>query len=367
MRFLTGFSRVFVGLLFIFSGLVKLNDPMGFSFKLHDYFAEGVLNLPFLDPITLPMAIFIVILEVLVGLGLLVGFKPKLNIWLLMLMIVFFTFLTFYSAYFNKVTDCGCFGDAIPLTPWQSFYKDLILLVFIIILFINRNLVKPISTLKVRSSVMVVALLACSFMAYDVLAHLPYKDFRAYKVGTNIPEGMIPVPDEAIMYYNLKNKETGEIKRFEKFPDDYTKEWEYIDFEKEIIKEGKDAPIHDFTIEVEGADITEEVLAMDRVFLVISYDITKANVKGHLKIREFANEAEEAGVKIIGLSGSVTNEIEKFRHEHQLAYPFGVTDGTALKTIIRANPGIIMLEEGVIKAKWHYNDLPEFKEVQANY
>ena len=127
--------RYFVGFLFIFSGLIKLNDPIGFSFKLEEYFGPTVFNLDFLIPIVLPMAIFIVILEVVLGIFLIIGFKKKFTLWSLLLMIIFFTFLTWYSAYFNKVTDCGCFGDAIKLTPWESFTKDVVLLVMIGFIF----------------------------------------------------------------------------------------------------------------------------------------------------------------------------------------------------------------------------------------
>lgn len=125
MRLLVGISRIIVGILFIISGWIKLNDPMGFSFKLEEYFEVGVLNLPFLVPYALAIAIAVVIFEVLLGIMLLVGYKPKFTVWSLLLMIVFFTFLTFYSAYFNKVTDCGCFGDAMKLTPWNPLPKTL--------------------------------------------------------------------------------------------------------------------------------------------------------------------------------------------------------------------------------------------------
>ncbi len=132
MKHLVGFSRVFVGILFIISGFIKLNDPVGFSFKLEEYFSQGVLDLPFLMPYALAISIFVVIFEVVLGVFLLIGYRKKFTIWSLLLMILFFTFLTFYSAYFNKVTDCGCFGDAIKLTPWESFTKDVVLLVLIL-------------------------------------------------------------------------------------------------------------------------------------------------------------------------------------------------------------------------------------------
>ena len=143
MKYLVNISRILVGLLFIFSGLIKINDPVGFSFKLEEYFGPTVFNIDFLLPYVLPLAIFIVVLEVLLGVFLLIGLKKEFTIYSLFAMIVFFTFLTWYSAYFNKVTDCGCFGDAIKLTPWESFTKDVILLVLIVIIMIGLKYIKP--------------------------------------------------------------------------------------------------------------------------------------------------------------------------------------------------------------------------------
>ena len=132
---ITQFSRIFVGILFIISGLIKLNDPVGFSYKLAEYFSEPVFNLPIFVPFALAIALFLVILEVVLGVMLLIGYKTKFTVWSLLILIVLFTFLTFYSAYFNVVKDCGCFGDALKLTPWESFTKDVVLLVFILILY----------------------------------------------------------------------------------------------------------------------------------------------------------------------------------------------------------------------------------------
>src|SRR5690606_10922348 len=190
MRILDGVSRVIVGILFIISGLIKLNDPVGFSFKLKDYFAPEVLDLGFLVPYALLIAIFVVIFEVLLGVALLLGYLKKITLWSLLLMIVFFTFLTFYSAYFNKVTDCGCFGDAIKLTPWESFIKDVILLVLILILFFGRKYIQPFFSKNVRSIAIFASFVFCLAVTYWVLQHLPIIDFRPYKIGANIQEGM---------------------------------------------------------------------------------------------------------------------------------------------------------------------------------
>ncbi|WP_311196051.1 DoxX family protein [Antarcticibacterium sp. 1MA-6-2] len=144
MKVVVGIARILVGILFIISGFIKLNDPLGFSYKLQEYFSAQVLNLEFLIPFSLVLAIVLVIFELVLGIMLLIGYLPKFTVWSLLLMIIFFTFLTFYSAYFEKVKDCGCFGDAIPLTPWESFYKDLVLLVLILILFFYRKLITPV-------------------------------------------------------------------------------------------------------------------------------------------------------------------------------------------------------------------------------
>ena len=158
MKFLTTFFRYFVGSLFIFSGLIKLNDPVGFSFKLEEYFGPTVFDIDFLIPTVLPMAIFIVIVEVVLGVFLIIGYKKNFTIWSLLLMIIFFTFLTWYSAYFNKVTDCGCFGDAIKLTPWESFTKDVVLLVMIAFLYFKKNLIKPLFRPPIEKYIIVFAL-----------------------------------------------------------------------------------------------------------------------------------------------------------------------------------------------------------------
>ncbi|MGB3591876.1 MAG: BT_3928 family protein, partial [Nonlabens sp.] len=249
MRYIVGFCRWFVGILFIFSGLVKLNDPLGFSYKLDEYFSEAVLGLEFLQPIALPLAIFLVIFEVLLGIALLLGYQKKLTIWSLLLMIVFFTFLTFYSAYFNKVTDCGCFGDAIPLTPWESFTKDVILLVMILVLFFNMQYWKP-AFAKAKSSIIIaVATILCMGLAYYVLMHLPILDFRAYRVGTDIEKAMVQdpnIPDiyEYDWYYTIDGEErivttTGNP------PSGYG---QYNKVEPRLIQAAPDAQIHDFSI-----------------------------------------------------------------------------------------------------------------------
>ena len=195
MKILTPISRIFVGILFIISGFIKLNDPLGFSYKLQEYFSAEVLNLPFLEPYALAISVFVVVFEVVLGVFLLIGYKPKFTLWSLLLMIVFFTFLTFYSAYFDKVKDCGCFGDALKLTPWESFTKDVVLLALILIIFFGRKYITPIFNPVVTNSIAALSLILSLAFGYHVLMHLPSIDFRAYKIGDNLLQNMSTPPD----------------------------------------------------------------------------------------------------------------------------------------------------------------------------
>ncbi len=368
----TQIFRVFVGGLFIFSGLVKLNDPMGMAFKLHDYFAPDVLNLTFLNPLALSLAVVIVIVEVVLGAALLLGYKTKWTLGLLLAMILFFTFLTFYSAWFDKVTDCGCFGDAIPLTPWQSFGKDILLLVLILWLLRFQSHIRPLFTSRTGAGVMVGVLLINIGIAYYVLRHLPFIDFRPYAIGNSIPEGMKSAeelglePPKYLTYYVMVNKETGEEKEVDS--DTYVSDrwWEKEEWEidgdqtkSKKVRDGYEAPIHDFVLELDGEDVTDAVLSSEHIVLVISYDLEKSNASHYSRINTFVESAEKAMVPVLGITATDAAKVETLRHEWQMAYPFASADQTTLKTIVRANPGVVVLKNGVVVDKWNPRDLPE--------
>lgn len=363
MKVLVGISRIFVGILFIISGLIKLNDPVGFSFKLKDYFAPEVLNLEFLVPYALVIAIFVVIFEVLVGVMILIGYAKKFTLWSLLLMIVGFTFLTFYSAYFNKVTDCGCFGDAIKLTPWESFNKDLVLLVLILILFFGRKHIQPFFSKNIRSIIIFASFVGCLAITYHVLTHLPIKDFRPYKIGANITEGMT-VPEGApkpIFEYNWKFKVDGQEKIVTTNGDYPKVDGEFIGVDTKEIQAGYEPPIHDFAIEREDADYTEEFLAADNVIMVLAYNLSMTERDGYAGVREMTNEALKKGYKVIGLSASSQVVMEELADQYELNFKFYFCDETALKTVVRSNPGILELQKGTIMQKLHWNDVRDLK------
>jgi len=191
MKFLVQIARIFVAITFIFSGFVKLVDPLGSAYKFQEYFGADVLDLEFLIPFALPFSIVLIMAEIMLGVMLLIGFKPKFTVWSLFVITLIFLFLTWYSAYYNKVTDCGCFGDAITLTPWETFYKNIILIVLIVFLLLKTDTINSIFSEKIVKLVTFVCAFVFLFITYHVLVHLPLIDFRAYAVGKNIPEGMI--------------------------------------------------------------------------------------------------------------------------------------------------------------------------------
>ncbi len=363
MRYLVGFARIVVGLLFIFSGLIKLNDPIGFSFKLQDYFAPEVLNLEFLVPYSLGLAIMIVIVEVLLGVTLLLGYMRKLTLWLLLLMIVFFTFLTFYSAYFNKVTDCGCFGDAIPLTPWESFWKDVILLILILILFIGKRYIRPIFTTNIRSIVVFITFIFCLGIGYYVLQHLPIIDFRAYKIGNNILEGMSMPEDapQAVYEYKWKFNINGKEEIITTTGDYPNVDGEFIDVETRMVEEGYIPPISDFTIEKNGEDYTDVFLNHPNLIVVVAYSMHNTEKEGYNAIKQVTDRANELGYEVIGLSASSDELTSQLKAEYDLNFDFYFSDETVLKTIVRSNPGLVELQEGTIMQKLHWNDAGKLK------
>jgi uncharacterized membrane protein YphA (DoxX/SURF4 family) len=361
-KIITQFSRLFVGILFIISGLIKLNDPIGFSYKLDEYFSESVFNMPFFVPYTLAIALFLVILEVVLGVMLLIGYKSKLTIWSLLLLVIVFTFLTFYSAYFDVVKDCGCFGDALHLTPWQSFSKDIILLFFILILFYNQKLIKPLFSEKIQNILVFVSFALCAFMGYWVINHLPLKDFRPYKVGTNIKTAM-EIPDNApksvvemvfIYKVNGVDKEFTE-KDLMSLPEGAT----FVDRKDKVIVQGYLPPIHDFKLELYGQDHTQLILSKEKTLLITAYDLEKANPDAMQKLHELYKKATAKGYYVAIVTGSSAEVIAKIKKKYGITFNVLFCDAIAIKTIERANPSFVLLHYGTVTQKVHYNDVDD--------
>ena len=357
MKQITNISRILVGTLFIISGLIKLNDPVGFSFKLKDYFAPDVLNIEFFSPFALMIALFVVIFEVLIGVMLLIGYAKKFTIWSSLLMIVFFTFLTFYSAFFNKVTDCGCFGDAIKLTPWESFSKDIVLLVLLLVIYYGRNYLQPLFSKSIQKIIVYSTFIVCLAFGYYVLQHLPLVDFRPYKIGANINEGMSypKGAEQPIFEYRWTFTHNGAEKVVITNGDFPKEEGDYV-VETIMIQEGYEPPIHDFTMERDGTDFTSVFLEEEKLIVVVVYSVTNSESNGFVNIKKATDKAIKNNFKVIGLSSSSREVTEELKRQNDLNFDFYFCDETALKTVVRSNPSLISLRKGTIIQKLHWND-----------
>lgn len=363
MKILTPISRIFVGILFIISGFIKLNDPLGFSYKLQEYFSAEVLNLPFLEPYALAISVFVVVFEVVLGVFLLIGYKPKFTLWSLLLMIVFFTFLTFYSAYFDKVKDCGCFGDALKLTPWESFTKDVVLLALILIIFFGRKYITQIFSPIVTNSIAALSLILSLAFGYHVLMHLPSIDFRAYKIGDNLLQNMSTPPDapKAVQEFTWTFDVDGEQQTIVTDGSYPNIEGTYVGVETRIVEEGFQPSILDFSIESEDEDFTEYYLNAERLLMLVSYNLETAEKEGLLKLKAISDEALKKGYTVIGLSASGEDVKNRIKQEYDLEFEFFICDEKALKTVVRSNPGALQLEKGTVQQKVHWNDIEDLE------
>ena len=367
MKIIVHISRLLVGVLFIFSGFIKLNDPIGFSYKLQEYFSADVLNIPVLEPYALLIAVFVVVYEVVLGVFLLIGYKPKFTVWSLLGMIVFFTFLTFYAAYFDKVKDCGCFGDFLKLKPWESFGKDLVLLVFTLVLFFGVNYIKPLFSKLPTTLLALLGFIASLWFGYHVLMHLPTIDFRAYAIGKNIREGLTVPKDAAkpLQEYAWKFSVNGKekiVKTNGAYP---TVDGDFVSVETKVIQEGYTPPVVDFSIEGEN-DLTEYYLTQDNVIMVISYSLEKIDFNGASKLKALQDRARQNNYKIIGLTASGTAAKQRIKDAYNIDFEWYLCDEKALKTVVRSNPGILELDNGTVKQKVHFNDLEDLELPKVN-
>lgn len=439
MRIFLLICRVLVGATFIISGLIKANDPLGFSYKLEEYFAPSALGLPGLIPFSVALAMLACLAEVVLGFAVLVGGRMKLATWSLLGLTLFFGWLTMYTATCDPlgqyevvvngttemrdvtcVTDCGCFGDAMKgslgrsLTPWESFAKDMVLLVFVLPLFFLRKRIKlntwgddlallPASLLLLvfycwvfswwfpllfaavvfagylgikrlaegpRAEWMTAAWVAVATIAFMwyCMAHLPLRDYRPYAVGKSIPaqqqEAKPPVNLTYVSYRNLTTGEVQEYSTAEPYPWD-DPNFEHVANSTRVVElePGIVSQVQDFMLfNAEGDDLTDEVLsASGPVLLIVAKTINDTRTDCLPSINALVAQAQEAGWQVHGLTSSSYELTEEFRHTHQSMFEFLTCDEITLKTVIRSNPGVVLMQEGTVRGKWHCNDVPTFK------
>ncbi|WP_103326969.1 BT_3928 family protein [Bacteroidetes bacterium endosymbiont of Geopemphigus sp.] len=363
MKQLTYFSRILIGFIFIASGFIKLIDPIGFSYKLEEYFSPGIFNLPPLVDFALALAIFLAIYEILLGWMLLLGMSRNFTLFNLFIFIIFFSALTFYSAYFDKVTDCGCFGDVLKLRPWEYFAKDILILFFILCLIGGRIYIKPYFSKSFRKIALLFFLVGSLFITYHGINHLPLIDFRPYAVGKSIPNQMKSAEELGLkspQYQNVYTLKNQKDKRLIIVSDkEYIaqKLWENSDWQiqsdktqRRKIKNGYEPLIDNFLLEENGNNVTEKILSQPISIWVIDANPEKIDQKGLNAVQGQFNSWKEIGLSPLWFSST--------KPEDSIEIPWISADATLLKTIIRSDPGIVLLKKGRIIKKWHWRDAP---------
>lgn len=370
MRLVKNLCRIIVGIVFIYSGFVKGIDPLGSDYKFTDYF--NAFGMGWMNATTLFFSFALSLAEFLIGIALLFNLWVSRMAWGSLLFMAFFTPLTLVLALTNPVSDCGCFGDAMILTNWQTFWKNIILLLLAIMIFVYRKEYK--SSLPLVGQFSFLALAGAGMLCLSVYCyrHLPVLDFRPYAVGKNITEGMrLPEgaePDQYEVTLKYKNKQTGEVQSFteENYPWQDTLNWEYESSSERLVKKGYITPIHDLVIEHPTlGNITEEILEDDNhTILAVAYNLTQSDVQYQPAINRLAEYAQEKGIRFYGLTSSSERDIETYKKRYHVPYEFCTADEIQLKTMIRSNPGVIILREGTILDKWAGKDVPDVKELQ---
>jgi len=358
-------ARWVVGSVFTFSGFVKGIDPVGFQYKLNDYIEA--LHIQWLEFLSFPGALLLPFAEFAIGITLLSGILIRLSTKLAFIFMLFFTPLTLYIALKNPVTDCGCFGDALVISNWMTFYKNIVLIVFAAFLFIYRK--NLLFTLSVKSREVAFGLLSFVYLTavYWSYNHEPVFDFRPYKVGANIPDGMkTPVGSPTDVYqnvYHYRNRKSNEVKQFDDrdYPWKDTINWKFESMDPPLLlKKGFRPPIHDFSIQTIDQENVTDFYLQDSLFtfFAIAYDLEKSNYKKQNELNRLAEWAKFKGYHFVGLTSTTGGALDKYKREQLPAYEILFTDQVTLKTIIRANPGLILIRKGTIIGKWHFNDFP---------
>lgn len=370
MKLLRNICRILVGAVFICSGFVKGVDPWGSAYKFIDYF--NAFHLSILNPAALSFSFLLSLFEFTVGICLFLNIKTKWAAWGALLFMVIFTPLTLVLAITNPVSDCGCFGDAFILTNWQTFWKNIILLILVLLLFRQRK--QFVSLFNFLEQTVIVIIAICLMLGIEAHSyrHLPILDFRPYAIGTHLSENMGSTTntqqEEYILTLLYKNKKTGDIQEFteQDYPWQDTLNWEFVSSSEKLLQEGSETPIHDFIIEhpLRG-DITQDILQdPGYTFLAVSYNLDRANPSRQDKINELAGYVQSKGYRFYGLTSSLPGEIREYSEKHKVNYTFCTTDEIQLKTMIRSNPGIILLHQGTVIAKWGYRDIPDINDIK---
>ena len=362
-KWIVNICRFILGATFVFSGFVKAVDPLGTYYKIQDYLAAFGMQQLLPDIMPLLMSVLLAVLEFAVGMHLLLGIKRRFTTRLALLIMLVMTPLTLYLALTNPISDCGCFGDALVLTNWQTFGKNVVLLTCAIVLMITPWAMVRFLTKKMEWTLSNYCIVFALALAGYCLATLPIIDFRPYKIGNNIREGMeIPEGAKPTIFDTRFIMEKDGVKQtftVDNYPDST---WTFVSAETVVVEKGYEPPIHDFVMESleTGEDITDEVLDdPGYTFLLIAHRTEEADEGNIDLINELYEYCQENGYKFYALSSSSAEAIELWRDRTGAEYPFCIMDDITLKTMVRSNPGLMLIKGGVILNKWPSSQLPD--------
>ena len=367
VKILAELSRLLIGTVFIFSGFVKAVDPVGGAIKIGDYLTAFGLDM--LQPFTVLLSFNLSAIEFALGVCMLFGVYRRYVSFLVLVFMAFMTPLTLYLALFDPVSDCGCFGDALVITNWETFFKNIVLSVAAVIAFIYNQRLLQCFTYKVYWFVALYAYLFGVGFAYYNYNHLPVIDFRPYKIGANIPKLMeMPEGVEEDEYkYTFVYEKDGVEKEFslEDYPANDSS-WTFVESKTELLKKGYQPPVAAFNIYNEkGDDVTDEIIAVPGpVLLLIAPKLEDANDEQMDEMNGVYDYALEHNIPFYCVTGSSLEAIDAWSDNTGAEYPYRMADEVLLKTIIRSNPGLVLLKGGTIVGKWHYNDIPAEEDVK---
>ncbi len=355
--------RILLGLLFVFSSTVKGIDPIGTAYRVEDYLlAYGMDGL---SEFKLALAMLLITTEFIIGISLLFKLRYKVGVWSALLMMLFFLVVTWFDATKNLVPDCGCFGDAIKLSNWATFYKNIVfaLMAFLLLFTIKRNRLR----IKPLLQNIIIIIVAAGFVWFQFYNynHLPLLDFRTWKIGKDMK---IKNTDKQKIYVIYKNKKTGEQKEYlsTNYPwndSTWRANWVFVD---QRIDDSQVIKPHDLIIEdEEGNDVTQNIIENPGYqLLIVSPDLDKANGEGMITASDLAIRLENENIESALICANGPEEVKKYLKLFKIEYPVYFADDIELKAMIRSNPGMLLLHNGVILMKWHYNDFPSVAEVK---
>ncbi|MFA5649043.1 MAG: BT_3928 family protein [Bacteroidales bacterium] len=369
LKLLMWISRYVLAFTFIFSGFVKGVDPLGSAYKFGDYFMA--FGLDFLMPFALALSFVLCAAELLIGLLLLFNVRTVLASWGAFLFMLVFTPLTLALAIYNPVSDCGCFGDAIILTNWETFFKNLPLLGGSILLVYNRKYIRPKLSLAPELGITILLAIISFMPPAHGYRNLPLIDFRPYSIGTHIPSAMeipegAPLDEFKTLLYYQKDDVVKEFTQ-ENFPWQDTT-WSFVESKSVLLKEGYHPPISNFVLtDLYGWDVTDSILNYSgQTMLVVAYRLSATNKETFSRLNELYFKAQEMGMNFACVTSSPVDDIDSFVSATGVAFPFLQADEIMLKTTVRANPGVILLKQGTIIGKWHYKNIPEPEFFEGN-